>query len=63
MAKRVHSVSFTKAELNLEEGLLHEVTKEDVKTYRLMDILREFDGKVVALSIKEDQELEESPEE
>jgi YonK protein len=52
-SKRTNNVTLV-GELNLEEGTITETVKDegDIE-YRLMDILREFDGKEVTIAIKE----------
>ncbi|UGO50817.1 YonK-like protein [Bacillus phage vB_BanS_Sophrita] len=56
MAKRTNSFS-VKGELNLEEGVVYEVKKESVETIDFMEILKEFNGKTVKISIVEDIEI------
>lgn len=56
MAKRTNSFS-CKGELNLAEGIVYEVKKESVDTIPFFDILKEFDGKTVKISIVEDIEV------
>jgi len=63
MAKRVNSFQ-VKGELSLEEGKIYEVKKEEVLTIDFFSILKEFDGKTITFSIKEENEItgEEAPE-
>jgi predicted RNA-binding protein len=56
MAKRTNSFS-CKGELSLAEGVVFEVKKESVDTIPFFDILKEFDGKTVKISIVEDIEI------
>jgi predicted RNA-binding protein len=56
MAKRTNSFS-SKGELNLSQGVIFEVKKESVDTIPFFDILKEFDGKTVKISIVEDIEI------
>ncbi|UUV46954.1 YonK family protein [Bacillus phage vB_BanS-Thrax5] len=56
MAKRSNSFS-VKGELNIAEGVVYEVKKESVETIPFFDILKEFDGKNVKISIVEDIEI------
>lgn len=60
MAKQNNAISFSKAEINLEEGTITEYGKDSIKVYRLMDELAKFagEGKTVDLTIKESSELE-----
>jgi hypothetical protein len=59
MAKKNLSVSFKNAVLDLEEGTISEFGKEEVKTYRLFDILRQFTGqdKFIDITIKESSDI------
>ena len=54
MAKKVHSVQFNKATLNVDTMEVVEFEKEIPYTYSLLDVLREFDSKTVTISIKEE---------
>ena len=58
MAKRVHAASFSKAELNLnwDEGklIIAETTKDGAFEYNLNEVLNEFVGKTISLTIKEE---------
>lgn len=56
MAKRTNSFS-VKGELNMAEGVVYEVKKESVETIEFFEILKEFDGKNVKISIVEDIEV------
>jgi predicted RNA-binding protein len=56
MAKRTNSFS-SKGELNLSQGVIFEVKKESVDTIPFFDILKEFDGKTVSITIKEEVEI------
>lgn len=56
VAKRTNAVSI-KGELKLDDMTLTEITKEEEKVYDLLEILREYDGKTVTFSIKEENEL------
>ncbi len=59
MAQNNHTVNFKKAYLDLEQGLIVEVTKEGEQPYRLLDELRKFEGedRLIDLTIKEVNEL------
>ena len=56
MAKRTNSFS-VKGELNMSEGVVYEVKKESVEEIPFFEILKEFDGKTVKISIVEDIEI------
>lgn len=53
MAKYVHSFS-AKGELDAGTLEIEEQTKETIETHALGEILRQFHGKVVTISIKEE---------
>lgn len=55
-SKKIHQVSL-KGELTLDKMEITEVTKEAEYTYDFLEILREFDGKQVSVSVKEEKEL------
>ncbi|GLI82332.1 hypothetical protein ANABIO32_00180 [Rossellomorea marisflavi] len=55
-SKKTHSVS-VKGQFDLNQLEITEVTKEAEFTYDFQQILREFDGKSIMVSIKEDVEL------
>jgi hypothetical protein len=55
-SKKTHAVSL-KGEFDLDSMEIVEMAKEGEFTYDFLEILREFDGKNVAISIKEDTEL------
>ena len=60
MAKKVHSVGVKgKLEISFDEGVAHitEITKESELTYDFFEILNEFNGKTVSITIKEEQDL------
>ncbi|TPG68912.1 hypothetical protein EEL31_10480 [Brevibacillus laterosporus] len=67
MAKRVHSLNL-KGNFFHETGLIEEVTrnKETKETailyYKLYDLLQDFDGKQVSITIKEEDEIEAADE-
>jgi hypothetical protein len=44
--------------LDLDNGTITEMTKEEDKVYDFDNILRQFNGKEVAITIKETSELE-----
>jgi hypothetical protein len=56
MAKLVNSVNL-KGQLDLDTMEVVETTKETINTYDFLDILRNFDGKAVTISIKEENEI------
>lgn len=62
MAKKVHSVNL-KGIFDLDVMEITEQTKEAEFTYDFLEILRDFDGKQVSISIKEEQELPVKDEE
>lgn len=67
MAKRVHSLSLKGLFLHdtglIEEKEKNKETKEtEVKYYKLYDLLQEFDGKQVSITIKEEDEVEAADE-
>jgi hypothetical protein len=56
MAKLVNSVAL-KGEFTLDTMEVVETTKEAINTYDFLDILRNFDGKTISISIKEENEI------
>ena len=56
MAKKSLNVKL-KGEFNLDTMQIHEVKKEQISTYDLLAVLREFDGKTVDISIGEQVDL------
>jgi hypothetical protein len=66
MAKRVNKFS-VKGELSMAEGIVYEVKKENkeeiIVEIPFFDILREFDGKTVSISISEEREVDRAEEE
>lgn len=62
MAKKVHSINL-KGLLDLDTMEVTEQTKEAEFTYDFLEVLREFDGKQVSISIKEEEELPVKDEE
>ena len=65
MATRKVNISFKKAQIDLAEGTITEFTKDDIKVYRLMDELAQFEGenKFVDITISETSEKEPVEEE
>ena len=61
-SKKVSQVSM-KGKLEVDAMEVTEETKEAIFTYDLREILREYDGKQVSLSIKEEIELPVKDEE
>jgi hypothetical protein len=61
-SKKVHAVNL-KGQLDLDTMEITEQTKEAEYTYDFLAILREFDGKQVSISIKEEEELPVKDEE
>ncbi|MDK1672899.1 YonK family protein [Staphylococcus saprophyticus] len=57
MAKITNSVAFKNALIDLSTNTIVEVTKDSEFTYSLSDVLNRFEGKYVAITIKEDAEL------
>ncbi len=56
MAKYTKKFSITKASLDLGNMEMTEVVKEDVLITDLMEVLKQFDGNVISLSISVDTE-------
>jgi hypothetical protein len=61
-SKKIHAVS-VKGEFDLSTMEITETTKEAILTYDFLEVLREFDGKQVTISIKEENELPVKEEE
>ena len=61
-SKKIHSVNL-KGQFDLDVMEITEQTKEAEFTYDFLEVLREFDGKQVSISIKEEQELPVKDEE
>jgi hypothetical protein len=61
-SKKVNQVSL-KGEFNLDVMEVTEQTKEAEFTYDFLAILREYDGKQVSITIKEENELPVKDEE
>lgn len=58
MAKRNSSCVFQNATINIEDDTITEYNKDDIKEYRLSDILKEWDGiENIALTIKHVDEI------
>lgn len=59
MAKQTLNYAFKNAQISLEDNLIYEFGKDDVKEYVLSDILRKFEGegKMVDITIKETSDL------
>jgi hypothetical protein len=55
-SKKVHTVNL-KGILDLDTMEITEQTKEAEFTYDFLEILRDFDGKQVSISIKEENDL------
>lgn len=55
-SKKINSVNL-KGQLDLDTMEVTEQTKEAEFTYDFLAILREFDGKQVSISLKEENEL------
>ena len=55
-SKKIHAVN-VKGSLDLDTMEIVEQTKEAEYTYDFLAILREFNGKQVSISIKEENEL------
>jgi YonK protein len=56
LAKKVHSIQL-KGLFDMGTMEIEESTKDDINTYDFKQILSEFDGKTVTISIKEEDEL------
>ncbi|MED1863246.1 YonK family protein [Fictibacillus nanhaiensis] len=56
MAKRLKSVQL-KGLFDMGVMEIEEATKDSINTYDLKDLLSEFDGKTITISIKEEDEL------
>jgi hypothetical protein len=61
-SKKIHSVNL-KGQFDLDVMEITEQTKEAEFTYDFLEILRDFDGKQVSISIKEEVELPVKDEE
>jgi hypothetical protein len=57
MAKRILSTQL-KGSFNLELMEITEVTKDAEKTYNFLEILQDYAGKTITVSIKEENEIE-----
>ena len=57
MAKRVLSTQL-KGSFDMDEMTITEVTKDSESTYNFLEILRDYAGKTITISIKEENELE-----
>lgn len=57
MAKRVLSTQL-KGQFDMDNMEITEVTKDSEKTYNFLEILREYSGKTISVSIKEENEIE-----
>lgn len=55
-SKKINQVSL-KGELNLDNVEITEITKEGEFVYDFKQILQEFDGKQISISLKEENEL------
>lgn len=55
-SKKIHAVNL-KGQLDLDTMEMTETTKEAEFRYDFLAILREFDGKQVSISLKEENEL------
>lgn len=60
MAKVSSTTQFKNCQISLEENTITEFTKEDIKTYVLSDVLKQFEGenKFLDITFKEASELE-----
>lgn len=56
MAKKVHQVNI-KGLLDMGTMEIEETTKDAVNVYDFKEILSDFDGKTISISIKEENEL------
>lgn len=56
MAKRVLSTQL-KGSFDLDSMEITEVTKDSEKTYNFLEILQEYAGKTITVSIKEENEI------
>jgi hypothetical protein len=61
-SKKVHTVNL-KGILDLDTMEITEQAKEEEFTYDFLEILRDFDGKQVSISIKEENDLPVKDEE
>lgn len=58
MGKSTKSVTYNvKGVLDLENGTVTEISKEEEVVYDFTEILAQFDGKEIAMSIKETSEI------
>ena len=62
MAKKTTATN-VKGILDIQEGVITEITKDAENVYSLSEILNEYDGKTVTFSLKEEQELPVKEEE
>lgn len=60
MAKKTKNYAFKNCQISLADNAIYEFQKEEIVTYVLSDILREFEGenRMVDFNIKETSELE-----
>lgn len=61
MAKKTHSVQVKgvlDVDFNSGVGRIIEITKDEEIPYDLFEIINEFNGKSVTLTLKEDQDLQ-----
>lgn len=59
MAKISKALSFKRAEIDIDEGTITEVMKDDINVYKLEDVLKEW-NKIsnISISFKQDDEFE-----
>lgn len=62
MAKKTTATN-VKGILDIDSDIITEITKDAENVYSLSEILNEYDGKQITLSIKEEQELAVKEEE
>lgn len=60
MAKQTTNYAFKNCQISLADNAIYEFQKEEVVTYVLSDVLRQFEGdnRMVNLTIQETSELE-----
>lgn len=61
MAKFNKSITFEKAQINVEDGTITEYLKDETNVYRIADIMRDWDGiDEITFTIKKTDKLTSS---
>lgn len=65
MAKQTTNYAFKNCQISLADNAIYEFQKEEIVTYVLSDVLKEFEGehRMVDLTIKETSDLASTTEE